>query len=1614
MNDTKFNLYHTDRRSIMNKVGHDCLYYSRKMAIDALNSLTPFCFRPVTIESSDDDDDVKVCHGKRITFEQLKTNNVTINDLFQWNAVIEIIDLYQKYLRFPHLVNDSELYCNCSLLSRFGKSCQYDIDLEDGQESYSFTDLVLYSGFILRDNNPRNDDATCFIGLQCQTNLVCLDWRQICNGIVDCDHGEDEPEELCLQMESNQCHPEKEFRCQNGHCIPISMASSKTEICLDRSDRINSIYESSEEYFARTCLNYLSITCDETNYGWKKFSCNNGQYISYEDLTSKLSKIGQTCSNDYHLVYLREIFSTSDPNECWKSLICFIGFDYLYSDIICSKEDIQFNIEKYCPTEFFFPNNSVVYSFVFFFYDQLTDRLSWFNYSGPNYICYKKEYCPNYIFHSSTISKKNFTCFSVNQRSFSWKNFYEDIIQLFRPCFSSLISINNELLFECHLSHSLISISRVKDKKKDCFYNEDEDSTINLCSLNTNDIFHCLSNRNECIRQSLISDNHYDCIDGSDEYLYHGHYTCIDLLCGFRPLNERTLPEIYRFEELCDHVVNRHLFSQQSKETDETDCEYWPYSCYSNYTKCNQIWNCPNGHDELNCDNQYNDHIRKVFHCKSDEHYCIQLSNSNDINGNCIDLNRTGDGKMDCIGGTDEQFDSICVEKYPMDFQRRFHCLNSSLCIRIDQICDGISDCPFEDDELVCSALFQNNSSTFHCRNSSENPVIQCDKYSPNNQYCKLKEHLWFCDLRLDPRKTKMSSQTDFEEYPPIDPKIRYQRSDLNQPLIIPKISQISLLNNNLHVSLCKLGYLIKSSSMNHSFCFCPPSYYGTFCQYQSEHLTILLNIQTRYLMNFSTVFRLMVSLLNENQVIQSYDETVFTYDQYNAGSVYLIDLILERMTNLSLYQRTKSKYVRVDSYIIKNTSVQYISSWLFDISFPFLPVNRLATVLLLVNESFTAMYCRKRCGLHGKCMHYINWKEKEYCWCDQGWFGEHCQSRSSSDLCQSTSCSPHSYCIIINEEKKQTKCLCPLGKSGDQCYITHDPCSSNPCRGNGICLPLNERDLEYQCKCKGTAFGRLCSESPMQLNIYIESTRTDFSFIPVMIFIFGDSYGNVFNQQNRVLHTDVKLPTTLQMYVTYRQFGFVRMFYNLSTSSYYLISLHRGRATRSVNTSVKSENLCENVSDLFNETVLNEYSYLKRLKLYHLPCQQNHKLRCFFDEYRMCICTRMHHSDCHLFSHQYGICDYCENNGLCLTQKPNEDQWKFRCLCSDCSFGSFCQFVTGNYFFTLDMLIGIDMKTGNSSFNEQPTLVHLTLAFLLFLLFINVIFNTPSIFVFSKKKFRQVGCDLYLFYLTVVSGIGLILLFLRFFYMLIIQMYLIENILFLRIGCKSLEYLIRLIPSVFDWLTVCISIERVYTVIKDVQFTKIVALKTSKIARWIIFGVFLINILTTLHRPFYLKLVDEITVNDEPRGHPWCVLDFGSTSWDIYEKVINICHLILPFILNLLAVLSFIVSRVNFELTSTIRKNKSSRFTIIIEQIFKYKSLIISPIVILTLQIPRFVFTFTLACIKYPWQRYAHLISYFISFLPLTAILFIYIIPSPKYKQQLQVFVKKILGTVA
>ncbi|CAF4207024.1 unnamed protein product, partial [Adineta steineri] len=95
-------------------------------------------------------------------------------------------------------------------------------------------------------NGNDMNSLTCYTHLQCNrgTPLICLDWTDICNGIINClDGGQDE--EDCWQLEVNDCL-ENEYRCSNGQCISkdfyqdddYNTGDMMNLDCLDGSDEL--------------------------------------------------------------------------------------------------------------------------------------------------------------------------------------------------------------------------------------------------------------------------------------------------------------------------------------------------------------------------------------------------------------------------------------------------------------------------------------------------------------------------------------------------------------------------------------------------------------------------------------------------------------------------------------------------------------------------------------------------------------------------------------------------------------------------------------------------------------------------------------------------------------------------------------------------------------------------------------------------------------------------------------------------------------------------------------------------------------------------------------------------------------------------------------------------------------------------------------------------------------------------------------------------------------------------------------------------------------------------------------------------------------------------------
>ena len=129
-------------------------------------------------------------------------------------------------------------------------------------------------------------------------------------------------------------------------------------------------------------------------------------------------------------------------------------------------------------------------------------------------------------------------------------------------------------------------------------------------------------------------------------------------------------------------------------------CQSGPYICRPNDTKCDGREDCEDGSDEANCPKE------KVASCGVFEFKCS--------NSKCIDSSRVCDAVPDCPDGEDET-DPSCTSRSVQECsggscsvqcsEGERKCEQTEVCITEQQMCDGVTDCADESDEMFCPAV---------------------------------------------------------------------------------------------------------------------------------------------------------------------------------------------------------------------------------------------------------------------------------------------------------------------------------------------------------------------------------------------------------------------------------------------------------------------------------------------------------------------------------------------------------------------------------------------------------------------------------------------------------------------------------------------------------------------------------------------------------------------------------------------------------------------------------------------------------------------------------------------------------------------------------------------
>lgn len=181
---------------------------------------------------------------------------MTTDALINWLVPLENVEQYSSYVDSITFSNNVEsmrdrFICNCTT-HHIGSRCEYALPEEflTVKEAFEFQ--------LSRAAERHNEIQACLVdGVPCNAGLLCLEWRQICDGIINCENGVDEID--CHLLEFYEC-ASNEFQCRNGMCIPLEFLFDGLVDCTDTSDEQEML---NLAMFSRQCPETSALECDE-------------------------------------------------------------------------------------------------------------------------------------------------------------------------------------------------------------------------------------------------------------------------------------------------------------------------------------------------------------------------------------------------------------------------------------------------------------------------------------------------------------------------------------------------------------------------------------------------------------------------------------------------------------------------------------------------------------------------------------------------------------------------------------------------------------------------------------------------------------------------------------------------------------------------------------------------------------------------------------------------------------------------------------------------------------------------------------------------------------------------------------------------------------------------------------------------------------------------------------------------------------------------------------------------------------------------------------------------------------------------------------------------------
>lgn len=261
-----------------------------------------------------------------VTFADLHAQNVSSFELYEHSVHLDLIEEYQAFRESRSALASNVSIYLCWQKERFGRYCQYSFynDLRSFSSSESFDTRVKYT---LSQARLNGRGMSCYTHLNCTLHHItrCLDWREICDAIVDC-WPNPVDEQFCDQLELNECGP-GEYRCFDGQCIPEIFLLDKTQVtdCVDQTDE--------DALASRRQIPQCHNTGDPS-FRCADTKCYDGMYDSTARCPFRMCD-NSGCDQFYRAKidqYLFQLTANKHINpQCWAAMVCLLKLSQLIS-----------------------------------------------------------------------------------------------------------------------------------------------------------------------------------------------------------------------------------------------------------------------------------------------------------------------------------------------------------------------------------------------------------------------------------------------------------------------------------------------------------------------------------------------------------------------------------------------------------------------------------------------------------------------------------------------------------------------------------------------------------------------------------------------------------------------------------------------------------------------------------------------------------------------------------------------------------------------------------------------------------------------------------------------------------------------------------------------------------------------------------------------------------------------------------------------------------------------------------------------------------------------------------------------------------------------------------